>query len=117
MASRRFYAELQAEAGMNLSFVSHARKLADSIVESIQSIETVVQACYQQVFSSSLHVEKNSLSASQSRLLEAVEKTRCGLRILCEELDMQHHTNGKIGFPPKVFDACLFTVSLLQVRP
>ena len=101
---------------MSASFAGHTQELADSIVESIKVIQTVVLACYRQVFYSSLHAEKGSLFTSQNRLVAALESTRHELKTFCEELNTtQHHVNGQLGFPQKVFDSCLFTVSLLQV--
>lgn len=99
------------------SFDNSAVALGNAIIESLSVIEKIVLACFERVYPPSpLQAEKAALLSAQNRLEDTLEKTRNELMNFCDELDRQHRTlGGDSAFPQKIFDLCLFVISLVQV--
>lgn len=105
------------EGEVILAFYDPALNLGNAILVSMKVVETVVLEIFQHsaIQRPAFHSEKEAISSAKMQLLRTEYTARDDLRKICDELDMKQRTsNGEIRFPPKIFDFCLFMISLLQ---
>lgn len=103
------------------AFHDPALDLGIAVLDGMEFIEKVILMTFRdrKVTKYALQAEKDAVTQIKIRLLETMDAARDELRQVCDELDAEQRAfTGKFVLPPKIFDLCLFMISLLQVsRP
>lgn len=105
---------------MNPAFANSARNLGAAVLMSMKATENVVRKSFGN--SSLRHRiclqhEQEAILDARKILMETTKVAQATLQTITNDVDLEQRTSGgEVGFPPHMFDMCLFMITLLQVR-
>ncbi|KAF8892705.1 hypothetical protein BD779DRAFT_1436676 [Infundibulicybe gibba] len=115
IAAPRVYTNSPLDVEIMRKFQEPGEELGQAIIDSISILEQLVSTSFDNHFRPlPLEAELRSLAKARTRLTTALDQARVELNKICDDL-LRSPTHEDIQFPQKVFNLCLFMISLLQM--